>query len=150
MSPRFDQLSNASRRDIHHTTVKQRTSLFMNRRNDDTYREVYSTEQGEICTQCKRPRASCSCEEDRRKAVVGNGSVKVRRETKGRGGKTVTTISGLALNRNQLRELLSDLKRRVGTGGAEKDGVLEIQGDHCDIIIQELAKRSIKAKRSGG
>jgi translation initiation factor 1 len=87
---------------------------------------------------------------DRRKAVTGDGTVKVRRETKGRGGKTVTTVSGLAMNRDQLKELLSDLKRRIGTGGAEKDGVLEIQGDHCDSILQELAKRSIKAKRAGG
>jgi translation initiation factor 1 len=122
----------------------------MNRRNDDSYREVYSTERGEICSQCKLPKAGCSCALDRRKTVVGDGIVKVRRETKGRGGKTVTTVSGLALNRDQLRELLSDLKRRIGTGGAEKDGVLEIQGDHCDVILQELAKRAIKAKRGGG
>lgn len=122
----------------------------MNQKNDDNYREVYSTERGEICAQCQRAKATCGCAEEKRKAVVGDGSVKVRRETKGRGGKTVTTISGLALNRDQLRDLLSDLKRRVGTGGAEKDGILEIQGDHCDVIIQELAKRSIKAKRAGG
>jgi translation initiation factor 1 len=74
----------------------------------------------------------------------------VRRETKGRGGKTVTTITGLSLNKEQLKELLSALKRRIGSGGAEKNGVLEIQGDHCDVVIQELAKRSIRAKRAGG
>jgi translation initiation factor 1 len=122
----------------------------MSRRSDDAYREVYSTEHGQVCALCQRPKSTCSCARDKRSAVVGDGSVKVRRETKGRGGKTVTTISGLALNRDQLRELLSDLKRRVGTGGAEKDGILEIQGDHCDVILQELAKRSIKAKRAGG
>ena len=122
----------------------------MNSPKDDTYREVYSTTHGAICQGCGQPLAKCSCAEDRRKQVVGDGRVMVRRETKGRGGKTVTTISGLAFNKDQLRELLADLKRRIGTGGAEKDGILEIQGDHCDVIIQELAKRSIRAKRAGG
>lgn len=122
----------------------------MNRRNDDSYREVYSTDRGEICSGCQKSKKNCSCAEDKRRAVVGDGAVKVRRETKGRGGKTVTTVSGLAMNIDQLRDLLSDLKRRIGTGGAEKDGILEIQGDHCDAILQELAKRSIKAKRAGG
>jgi len=82
--------------------------------------------------------------------VRGDGDVKVRRETKGRGGKTVTTISGLALTRDQLAELLSALKRVVGGGGTEKDGVLELQGDHCEVLISHLAKRGIKAKRAGG
>jgi translation initiation factor 1 len=54
------------------------------------------------------------------------------------------------MNRDQLKNLLSELKRRIGTGGAEKDGVIEIQGDHCDLILDELVKRGIKAKRAGG
>jgi translation initiation factor 1 len=122
----------------------------MGAKDNQDYREVYSTETGAICTGCNRPAGSCSCAQDRRSVVRGDGVVKVRRETKGRGGKTVTTISGLALNQDQLKALLSDLKRCVGTGGAEKDGTLEIQGDHCDVILRELDKRSIKAKRAGG
>jgi len=82
--------------------------------------------------------------------VVGDGNVKVRRETKGRGGKTVTSVAGLALSADELKVLLSDLKRRHGGGGAIKDGVIELQGDHCDSVIAELAKRGIKAKRAGG
>ena len=117
---------------------------------DDSYREVYSTTHGALCQPCGHPLAKCSCAEDRRKQVLGDGRVLVRRETKGRGGKTVTTITGLSLNKEQLKELLSALKRRIGSGGAEKNGVLEIQGDHCDVVIQELAKRSIRAKRAGG
>jgi translation initiation factor 1 len=82
--------------------------------------------------------------------VKGDGNVKVRRETKGRGGKTVTSVSGLALARTDLAALLKDLKRICGTGGTEKDGLLEIQGDHCDTVIQELSKRGIRSKRAGG
>ena len=114
------------------------------------YREVYSTERGAICSGCSRPLTQCSCKEDKRRAVLGDGNVKVRRETKGRGGKTVTTVSGLALSRDQIKTLVSELKRRIGTGGVEKDGVVEIQGDHCDLIIDELSKRGIRAKRAGG
>ena len=122
----------------------------MSARKESNYREVYSTVHGAVCDSCGRPTSICSCARDSRQRVIGDGNVKVRRETKGRGGKTVTTISGLAMNRDELQKLLSDLKRRIGTGGSEKDGVLEIQGDHCDPLIEELAKRGIKAKRAGG
>ncbi|MBF2971966.1 stress response translation initiation inhibitor YciH, partial [Pseudomonas aeruginosa] len=71
-------------------------------------------------------------------------------ETKGRGGKTVTTISGLPLAGDALKELASALKRRCGTGGSLKDGVVEIQGEHVELLIDELLKRGFKAKKSGG
>ena len=86
----------------------------------------------------------------KRSAVVGDGNVKVRRETKGRGGKTVTTITGLAMNRDQVETLQKELKKLCGAGGAVKDGVIEIQGDHCDAILRDLDRRGIRAKRSGG
>lgn len=114
------------------------------------YREVYSTDRGALCSGCGQPAKLCSCAADKRARIVGDGNVKVRRETKGRGGKTVTSISGLALNTDQLEALLSDLKRRHGGGGALKEGIIELQGDHCDSVISELAKRGIKAKRAGG
>lgn len=122
----------------------------MTKQNDSTYREVYSTERGAICASCSRPESQCSCQRDKQQQIRGDGNVRVRRETKGRAGKTVTTVSGLALNRVQLAELLAAIKRRLGTGGAEKDGVLEIQGDHCDTVLDELGKRGINAKRAGG
>lgn len=122
----------------------------MSKRNDSSYREVYSTERGTICPVCAKAAQKCSCQADRRATPLGDGNVKVRRETKGRGGKTVTTVSGLALNTDQIKTLLSELKRRLGGGGAIKDGVIELQGDHCDSVMDELAKRGIKAKRAGG
>ena len=74
----------------------------------------------------------------------------MRREKKGRGGKTVTTISGIPLDGRALLDLTSALKRRCGAGGALKDGVVEVQGDHAEVLLAELAARGFKAKRAGG
>ena len=81
---------------------------------------------------------------------AGDGIARVRRESKGRGGKTVTTISGVPLAGDELKELASNLKKRCGTGGALKDGVIEIQGDHVELLLAELQKLGFKAKKSGG
>lgn len=122
----------------------------MTKAKDSDYRVVYTTEEGAVCPECKRPRAKCGCAEARKMAVKGDGNVRVRRETNGRGGKTVTTIAGLALNQVELQAVLKDFKRVCGAGGAIKDGILEIQGDHCDLVLRELDRRGIKAKRAGG
>jgi translation initiation factor 1 len=122
----------------------------MAKERESDYRVVYSTEVGAVCPECKQPKATCSCAQARRLVVRGDGNVRVRRETNGRGGKTVTTITGLALNQADLTSMLKDLKRVCGAGGAVKDGVLEVQGDHCDLVLRELEKRGIKAKRAGG
>jgi translation initiation factor 1 len=74
----------------------------------------------------------------------------VRREVKGRRGKTVTTIEGVPLPDDDLRALGNELKRRCGTGGSVKDGVIEIQGDHRDALIAELEDRGYTVKRAGG
>jgi translation initiation factor 1 len=116
----------------------------------DQYQTVYSTEHGTFCQGCGKPQAICTCRAQRAAAITGSGAVRVRRETKGRGGKTVTTVSGLALTKAQLHALLQDLKRRCGSGGTEKDGVLEVQGDHCEAVMALLAARGIQAKRAGG
>jgi translation initiation factor 1 len=76
--------------------------------------------------------------------------VRVRRETKGRRGKTVTTIDGVPLADEALRGLAAELKRRCGTGGSVKDGVIEIQGDHRDILVADLEERGYTVKRAGG
>ncbi|MCY1177668.1 translation initiation factor Sui1 [compost metagenome] len=74
----------------------------------------------------------------------------MRRESKGRGGKTVTTVTGVPLALDELKELATTLKRRCGTGGSLKDGVIEIQGDHVELLLAELVKHGFKAKKSGG
>lgn len=80
----------------------------------------------------------------------GDGIVRVGLEKKGRGGKTVSVISGLVLSVEEMRHLSSEMKQRCGTGGTLKDGVIEIQGDHRDLLIEILKDKGIKAKRVGG
>jgi translation initiation factor 1 len=93
--------------------------------------------------------AECACRASPR-APRGDGIVRVRREVQGRRGKTVTTIQGLPLPDDALRELAGELKRRCGTGGSAKDGVIEIQGDHRDLLCSELEARGYTVKRAGG
>ena len=110
---------------------------------------VWSSELGRVCPGCGKAAAACSC----RKQVarpVGDGIVRVRRETKGRGGKTVTVITGVPGTDEAVRELAGALKRRCGTGGTIKDGIIEIQGDHCDLLVAELTQRGMTVKRAGG
>ncbi len=112
-------------------------------------RLVYSTREGKICPGCGRAVSGCTCA---KKPVTptGDGVVCVRREVKGRGGKTVTAVMGLPLDADALAELGAELKRRCGTGGTAKDGVILIQGDHVVLLIAELEKRGYHVKRSGG
>lgn len=109
---------------------------------------VFSTDAGRHCPACSQPQDACICSQ----ATVpeGDGIARVRRESKGRGGKTVTTVTGVPLAAAELKELASALKRRCGTGGALKEGVIEIQGDHVQLLIDELTKRGFRAKKSGG
>ncbi len=109
---------------------------------------VYSTDSGRLCPACSQPVAACSCKQNA--LPEGDGIARVRRESKGRGGKTVTTISGVPLIAEELSALASALKKRCGCGGALKDGVIEIQGDHVDLLLAELAARGFRAKKSGG
>jgi translation initiation factor 1 len=84
-----------------------------------------------------------------RRAPSG-GRVKVRRETAGRRGKAVTTISNVPLDDAGLRELAGRLKKRCGVGGSAKDGVIELQGDHRDVVMAELKAAGYDAVLAGG
>lgn len=109
---------------------------------------VFSTESGRHCPDCSQPLDACICKQSA--IPEGDGIARVRRESKGRGGKTVTTVTGVPLAEAELKGLASALKRRCGTGGALKEGVIEIQGEHVQLLIDELTKRGFKAKKSGG
>jgi translation initiation factor 1 len=111
---------------------------------------VYSTDHGRICHNCEKPEKQCICKAQKKAQVVGDGNVRVRRETASRGGKTVSAIHGLAMNEDELKALTKKLKQICGTGGTYKNGVIEIQGDHVDKLIAELSKQGINAKRGGG
>jgi translation initiation factor 1 len=83
-------------------------------------------------------------------AATGQPRVRVGRETSGRSGKGVSVVTGLPLSAPDLEALATKLKKMCGAGGAVKDGVIEIQGDHRDRLVQELIKLGYEAKRSGG
>jgi translation initiation factor 1 len=74
----------------------------------------------------------------------------VSRETKGRAGKGVSVVTGVPIGPADLEKLATQLKKRCGTGGTVKDGVIEIQGDHRDTLVAELTKLGFRAKRAGG
>jgi translation initiation factor 1 len=118
-------------------------------RRDDDPVMVFSTERGLICPKCRLSTSTCLCGKEE-PAPAGDGIARVRRETKGRGGRTVTTVSGVPLGGNALGNLASDLKRRCGTGGTVKEGVIEIQGDHRETIVAELSRRGFTVKLAGG
>ena len=110
---------------------------------------VYSTDAGRMCPVCRKAVAACSC----RKQLIpaGDGIVRVSRETKGRNGKGVTLVKGLPLDAEALNQLGKQLKAACGSGGTVKDGVIEVQGDHCERVIELLkAKASWTVKRAGG
>ncbi len=102
---------------------------------------VYSTDTGRVkqATAGKKPAPQ-----------LNDGFVRLRREVKGRGGGTVIVINGIPLSAPQLKELATALKKKCGCGGTAKDGVIEIQGDHRDVLAVELQTRGFKVKMAGG
>jgi translation initiation factor 1 len=81
---------------------------------------------------------------------AAGGRVKVRREVAGRRGKAVTTVSGVPLDDAGLRELAGRLKKRCGVGGSAKDGVIELQGDHRDTVVEVLRADGYDVVLAGG
>jgi translation initiation factor 1 len=112
-------------------------------------RVVYSTGDGTLCPNCRRPVRECVCPKGAPGAARPS-AVRVGRETKGRAGKGVTVITGLPLSAAETEALAGELKKRCGSGGTVRDGVIEIQGDHRDTIVAALIKLGWPAKKSGG
>lgn len=112
-------------------------------------RSVYSTDQGRLCPDCNRPVAQCRC---RTAAHVsgGDGIVRLQRQVKGRKGKPVVIVEGLALAPAELKSLASQLKAKCGVGGSVDEGKIVIQGDKREFIKSELEALGYKVKISGG
>jgi translation initiation factor 1 len=108
---------------------------------------VYSTDAGRICPGCGWPEQGCTCSQR-----VGTGSVparivaKLRVEKKGRGGKVVTVVDGLPHNAAFLKDLCQELKRACGTGGAVREGAVELQGDLRERIRECLLQKQFVVK----
>jgi len=83
-------------------------------------------------------------------AAPAGGRVKVRREVAGRRGKAVTTVSGVPVDEAGLKALAGRLKKRCGVGGSAKDGVIELQGDHRDVVVEVLRAEGYDVVLAGG
>ncbi len=121
---------------------------------DSNSRLVYSTEFGNVCRTCGKQLRHCRCKKKRADSKgdgpKNDGIVRVGRSTKGRKGKGVSLIIGLPLEGAGLKAVAKKLKQICGTGGTVKNGVVEIQGDHRDRLIEVLKKLGYKAKKAGG
>ena len=120
----------------------------MAKRSDKDTALVYSTDRGRICPGCGHPVGQCCC--SKKSQPQGDGIVRISRETKGRKGSGVSLISGLQLDGAELKKLAKQLKQKCGSGGSIKNGVIEIQGDHRELLKAELEKQGHKVKLAGG
>lgn len=110
-------------------------------------RLVYDTDHGRMCPRCRKAMTSCRCGEELA-PPSGDGIVRVRREV--RNGKTLTVVLGVLLRKPELEALGKLLKARCGTGGTVKDGAIELQGDHRDVVVAFLESKGHTVKLAGG
>jgi len=115
-------------------------------------RLVYSSDGGRVstCPVCGHPYKQCRCDQPPAETPTkkSDGLVRVMRDRKHRGGKTVTEITGVP--GSELAALAHHLKKVCGSGGTIKDGTIEIQGDHCDTVQAKLTELGYRVKRAGG
>jgi translation initiation factor 1 len=102
---------------------------------------VYSTETGTVATDKAEKTAG---------TAFADGKLRLKRETKGRNGKAVITIAGIAESHEKLTDIAALLKKKCGCGGSVKDGVIEIQGDQREVISAELTRLGYGLKWAGG
>ncbi len=110
---------------------------------------VYSTEHGRMCPKCGKPKSKCTCKKEKPNPKK-DGIVRLQLDKKGRKGKAVTLVTGVPLDPDSLAKLTKQLKQKCGAGGTLKAGVIEIQGDHREMLMQELQNLGYTVKRSGG
>ena len=113
-------------------------------------RLVYSDEIGPTCRKCGQPLKKCRCNNTSVNPGKSDGIIRIQRETKGRKGKGVTLVTGVPLAGDELKALSKTLKQKCGTGGTIKNGMIEIQGDHRDLLMNLLQEKGWKVKIAGG
>lgn len=106
---------------------------------------VYSSQYGRICPSCNKPVKKCICKK-KKEIKADDGIVRIRRETKGRKGAGVTVITGIQKEETDLKKLAKKWKQKCGSGGTVKKGIIEIQGDHIDVLGEELKKDGFVVK----
>ena len=120
----------------------------------DERRVVYSTDGGSVryCPRCGAPAhtGKCASEPGGASRQPNDGIVRIARDRKGRGGKTMTVITGLPGDDQALTTLAQTLKKMCGSGGTAKDGVVEIQGDHRERLATYLSGQGYRVKLAGG
>ena len=100
------------------------------------------------CPNCGQPAKQCSCKE--KSWQQGDDVVRISRQTKSRKGSGVCLITGVNLPEAELKKLAKQLKKKCGAGGAVKNGIIEIQGDQREVLVDILIKLGFKAKLAGG
>ena len=117
-------------------------------------RLVYSTESGRICPACGHPTTKCTCKKKKtakKQSIYPNDRiVRIRREVKGRKGKTVTAVFGVPLDDKKIHKFAKTLKRLCGTGGTVKDGIILIQGDHRETLLKKIKQQGYTVKLASG
>ncbi|MDA3902162.1 MAG: translation initiation factor Sui1 [Desulfuromusa sp.] len=117
---------------------------------NSNHRLVYSDETGTTCPKCGLRLQKCRCNNKPSNKTKSDGIVRLQRETKGRKGQGVTLITGVPLTGDDLKALAKEIKQKCGTGGTIKNGVIEIQGDHRDLLLSLLEDKGWKVKKAGG
>ena len=102
-----------------------------------------------MCPDCGKPVSACIGRQ-KNTPPKSDGIVRIGRETKGRKGKGMAIITGVPLHPEGIKNLARELKQTCGTGGTVKNGIIEIQGDHRDLLVEELEKHGWPVKRSDG
>ena len=111
--------------------------------------KVYSTEFGRLCPQCGEKEHQGKCSHSKNQ-VLGEGNVRIQRETKGRKGAGVNLVKGIPMMEKELKVLHKQLKKKCGVGGTLKKGVLELQGDQREVVLKALEGKGWDVKIAGG
>lgn len=123
--------------------------MFEKMKNTKRKGVVYSTDSGRTCPGCGHPVKQCCCSREKIRQT-GDGVVRVSRQTKGRKGSGVCLITGVPLGEEELKNLAQQLKKKCGSGGTVKNGIIEIQGDHRETLVDTLSKLGYTTKLAGG